>query len=248
MSYESLDYEPLFKKLEQEGFADWVAELRLADQRWFTDQHHGDFKRWNGALQHLPEIDITGRDLSSSAVSVEGHCNQPEVLREALRLLRPWRKGPYQIADTRIDTEWRSDFKWERVLPHISGLTGRNILDVGCGNGYHGWRMLNENPELVIGIDPSVLFNMQFRAINHYMQDRRIHLLPLTIQQMPSKMEWFDTVFSMGILYHRRSPIDHLLQLKSLFKPGGEVCLETLVIEGGAGTGAGAGVTLREDE
>ena len=48
-------------------------------------------------------------------------------------------------------------------------------------------------------------------------------------------MNWFDTVFSMGVLYHRKSPIDHLLQLKSLLCSGGELCLETLVIDGGKG-------------
>jgi len=95
--------------------------------------------------------------------------------------------------------------------------------------------MLNEQPELVLGIDPSILFNMQFQALNHFIHDDRINLLPLTIQRMPQNMQWFDTVFSMGILYHRRSPFDHLLQLKSLLKQGGELCLETLIIEGGEG-------------
>ena len=88
---------------------------------------------------------------------------------------------------------------------------------------------------MVLGIDPSVLFNMQFRALQHYIQDRRIHLLPVGIQHMPTNMQWFDTVFSMGVLYHRKSPLDHLLQLKALLQPGGELCLETLVIEGGRG-------------
>ena len=36
----------------------------------------------------------------------------------------------------------------------------------------------------------------------------------------------------MGVLYHRRAPIDHLLQLKACLRPGGELVLETLVIEG----------------
>jgi tRNA (mo5U34)-methyltransferase len=149
--------------------------------------------------------------------------------------LRPWRKGPFQIADVFIDTEWHSDFKWNRVHPHLSSLQGRNILDVGCGNGYHCWRMLDDNPQRVTGIDPSVLFNMQFQVLKHYIDDDRISMLPLTIQDMPLNMQWFDTVFSMGILYHRRSPFDHLLQLKGLLKQGGELCLETLVVEGGKG-------------
>ncbi|MBT3202776.1 MAG: tRNA 5-methoxyuridine(34)/uridine 5-oxyacetic acid(34) synthase CmoB [Gammaproteobacteria bacterium] len=230
-----MNYKLLFTQLEQAGFEDWVAELTRLNEKWFDDSHHGDFKRWNEALQMLPEVSVSNIDFSASAITVKGNCESGNKLHEALSLLKPWRKGPFKIADEYIDTEWRSDFKWERVLPHLSSLNKRKILDVGCGNGYHCWRMLNEQPEIVLGIDPSVLFNMQFQALNYYVQDERIHLLPLTIQEMPLNMQWFDTVFSMGILYHRRSPFDHLMQLKGLLKQGGELCLETLVIEGGEG-------------
>jgi tRNA (mo5U34)-methyltransferase len=39
----------------------------------------------------------------------------------------------------------------------------------------------------------------------------------------------------MGVLYHRRSPMDHLQELKDCLRPGGQLVLETLVIEGGPG-------------
>ncbi len=230
-----MDYSSLFNRLEQSGFSTWANELRKASDYWFSEANHGDFKRWHNALKLLPEINQSSIDLSSAAITVKGDCENIDNLNEALSALKPWRKGPFQLSDIYIDTEWRSDFKWERVYPHLAPLAQRKILDVGCGNGYHCWRMLNDDPELVLGIDPSILFNMQFQAINHYVKEERLRLLPLTIQDMPLNMQWFDTVFSMGVLYHRRSPFDHLLQLKGLLKQGGELCLETLVIEGGAG-------------
>jgi len=95
--------------------------------------------------------------------------------------------------------------------------------------------MLAEKPKLIVGVEPSVLFNLQFQAIQHYLGRPEIFLLPFGIEALPNDMNWFDTVFSMGVLYHRKSPIDHLLMLKSLLAPGGELCLETLVIEGGQG-------------
>ena len=52
---------------------------------------------------------------------------------------------------------------------------------------------------------------------------------------VPAKMQSFDTVFSMGILYHRKSPIDHLIELKDLLNDGGELVLDTLVVEGDEG-------------
>lgn len=36
----------------------------------------------------------------------------------------------------------------------------------------------------------------------------------------------------MGVLYHRRSPVEFLQQLKSLIRPGGQLVLETIVVEG----------------
>lgn len=160
------------------------------------------------------------------------HQGELNKLESLLRTFHPWRKGPYHVHGIHIDTEWRSDWKWDRVLPHISPLKNRSVLDVGCGNGYHMWRMLGEGARLTVGIDPSHLFLIQFEAIRKLMgDDQRAHLLPLGIEQLP-KLEAFDTVFSMGVLYHRRSPLDHLIQLKDQLVSGGELVLETLVIEG----------------
>jgi tRNA (mo5U34)-methyltransferase len=87
----------------------------------------------------------------------------------------------------------------------------------------------------VIGVEPSVLFNLQFMAIRKYLCRDDIHLLPIGVEDIPTDLEWFDTVFSMGVLYHRKNPREHLLQLKSFLRDGGQLCLETLVIEGPAG-------------
>lgn len=145
----------------------------------------------------------------------------------------PWRKGPFTVHGIHIDTEWRSDWKWDRVLPHISPLEGRYVLDVGCGSGYHLWRMVGEGAKLAVGIDPSPLFLCQFEAIRHFAgNDQRAHLLPLGIQELP-ELRAFDTVFSMGVLYHRKSPIEHIEQLCNQLKDDGELVLETLVIDGG---------------
>ena len=61
--------------------------------------------------------------------------------------------------------------------------------------------------------------------------DQRAHLLPLGIQELPD-LRAFDTVFSMGVLYHRKSPIEHIEQLRNQLKDDGELVLETLVVDG----------------
>jgi tRNA (mo5U34)-methyltransferase len=153
-------------------------------------------------------------------------------LETALRGLHPWRKGPYSLFGVNIDTEWRSDFKWNRFAHAIDSLEGRRVLDVGCGSGYHCWRMKGAGAAEVIGIDPTPLFVLQFKAIQHYLNIDTVHVLPLTLEQLPPKLKAFDTTFSMGVLYHRRSPIDHLTDLRDTLVSGGQLVLETLVVEG----------------
>ena len=228
-----MTWDSLFDYFKRHGLNHWAQRLEVDSRNWLAE--HGDYARWSDALKALPELDNVSGIFDSTAITIEAGCDRSTKLREALQGLMPWRKGPYQIADVYIDCEWRSDFKWNRVAPHLASLEGRRILDIGCGNGYHCWRMLAQSPELVLGIEPSVLFNIQFQALQGYLQRPEIHLLPIGVEDIPDELNWFDTVFSMGVLYHRRSPFDHLYQLRSFLAPGGELCLETLVIEGGPG-------------
>ena len=173
--------------------------------------------------------------LDEAVVRVEGACDDPvrQSIEALLRDLHPWRKGPFEIYGTRIETEWRSDLKWDRLASHIQPLTGRMVLDVGCGSGYHAWRMVGAGARRVIGIDPILLSGAQFLAIRHFAGDFPVDVLPVGIDDVPRNLRAFDTVFSMGVLYHRRSPLDDLLELKGCLREGGELVLETLVIEGG---------------
>lgn len=199
---------------------------------------HGKREEWLKALAQLPPSTPSIVDLNAAAIQMgQAQDLSPEqqvVLRQSLETFIPWRKGPFNLFGTYIDTEWRSDWKWQRVLPHLSDLTGRTILDVGCGSGYHLWRMRGAGAKLVIGIDPSLFFLMQFQCVRHYLPYEPVYYLPLKSEDLPTlkEGEGFDTVFSMGVLYHRRSPLQHLLELKGVLRAGGELVLETLVVEG----------------
>lgn len=196
---------------------------------------HGDLPKWLDILATLPNLEASTITLNRDAIEIgrpeDLQPQQAERLRDALRALSPWRKGPYELFGVYIDTEWRSDWKWNRVRPHISALANRRVLDVGCGTGYHCWRMLGDGADYVLGIDPSMRFVVQNAAIQYYAKDSRFDFAPLGIEDMPEDLPIFDSVFSMGVLYHRRHPINHLLELKSLLTANGELVLETLIFD-----------------
>ncbi|PAU62031.1 tRNA 5-methoxyuridine(34)/uridine 5-oxyacetic acid(34) synthase CmoB [Pseudomonas indica] len=226
-----IDLAPLVRRLAGTPLASWANSLQAQlDAR--MDIGHGDLERWQGALDALPDLKPTEVELRER-FRLDAPCTDATraQLRQALLGLSPWRKGPFDLFGVHIDTEWRSDWKWARVAPHLD-LHGKRVLDVGCGNGYYQWRMLGAGADSVIGIDPNWLFFCQFQAIQRYLPDLPAWHLPFALEDLPERLEGFDTVFSMGVLYHRRSPIEHLLALKDCLVRGGELVLETLVIAG----------------
>jgi len=183
------------------------------------------------ALANLPCVPVAAIPGKGMPV-LGGTAEDPESLRETLMVFHPWRKGPISLGGVTIETEWRSDWKWDRVEPHIR-LAGQRVLDIGCGNGYFGLRMLGAGAELVVGIDPTLVFVMQWLACRHFSGDIANYVLPLGIEDLPADPVAFDTVFSMGVLYHRKDPSHHLERIFSLLRPGGTMVLETLVLTDG---------------
>ncbi len=229
--------------LAHDALAPWLAWLPAALDAALDEASNGNLLWIRQALAALPAVRAQVVDVQRDTVQIgleaELSPTQRESLEQALRGLMPWRKGPFDVFGIHIDTEWRSDWKWGRVLPHLAPLAGRRVLDVGCGSGYHLLRMRGAGAALAIGIDPSVLFTAQFAALRHLSGVRHAHVLPFPLEGLPTpaqggRLPLFDTVFSMGVIYHRRDPHEHLAQLLECLRPGGQLLLESLVIEGGA--------------
>ena len=228
------DWEALSARWQDGPLSEWLALLSDQFTTGLSPARYGDLPRWREALGALPPLPSADIQLTTARVGLSGTvpAETMDTLHSALMGLHPWRKGPFELCGLHVDTEWRSDWKWDRLADAIAPLDGRRVLDVGCGNGYHCWRMLGAGAAEIIGIDPTPLFILQFKAVQHYLQQPGIHVLPMTLESMPEHLPVFDTVFSMGVLYHRRRPMDRLMSLKYKLAPGGQLVLETLVIEG----------------
>ena len=232
-----IDYSSFYARIARTRLKHWLRTLPADIHHWQQTQLHGDFQKWAKTLQALPDATAGSVELATEVrIGAADDLSDGDraKLEGLLKQYMPWRKGPFDLFGLFIDTEWRSDWKWQRVLPHLDNLENRYILDIGCGSGYHLWRMKGAGARMAIGIDPGQLFLMQFKAVQKYVPTSLatdVELLPLGVDDLP-KLEVFDTVFSMGVLYHRRSPIDFLSQCRDQLRKGGQLVLETLVVEG----------------
>ncbi len=209
-----IDYDKLRRRLRSLGLDKWADELPALTEQRFDSATHGDLPKWTAAVE-----------------SLRGS-GDPVEIKALLLQLSPWRKGPFDVGGVTIDAEWRSHIKWQRIAGAIESLAGRKVLDVGCGNGYYALQMREAGAECVIGVDPTLLYVMQFLAVNSLAGIDDVFVLPIRMQELPLPAKRFDTTFSMGVLYHQRGPIDHLRQLRDTLRPGGQLVLETIFVPG----------------
>ncbi len=197
---------------------------------------YGNEKIWREVIEALPPARQARVDASSDRVILGSSSDMEDHDRAALvrciRDLIPWRKGPFDLFGVPLDCEWASNIKWDRLKDHIGSLAGKRVFDVGCSSGYYMFRMLEKQPLMVLGIDPQLLYYYQFRLVQHYAAAKNLYYLPAGLEDIPDFTDYFDTVFFMGVIYHRKSPVDTLAQLRKSMIRGGELVIETLIIEG----------------
>lgn len=203
-----------------------------------TTIQNKNLKKFYSLLAGLPFVkEATEINLDEEAIKVKGviKAEDKQQIQNNLLKFNPWRKGPFNIFDIFIDSEWRCNLKWDR-LKNATDFQNKIILDVGCANGYYAYKFVTAGAREVVGIDPSLLSFFQFKALNTYVKNKNIAFLPLKLEDFPkvnSDYGYFDIAVSMGVLYHQKSPFEHLLDLKRQLKKDGVLILETLIIEQG---------------
>jgi tRNA (mo5U34)-methyltransferase len=237
-SSELFNFDRLYDRVSGDRWRNWADQLREDIPAAFEVSQNGHLPLWVELFEQLPKIQPDQVLLDQPIIKVRN--NTPidravsRKIEEILIQLVPWRKGPFRIHEVFVDSEWQSHLKWNRVKDVISPLDNRRILDVGCGNGYYALRMIGDGARFVIGMDPYLRYIVQYKFLSHFMQDAssEIQLAPVGFEQLPRHLEMFDTVFSMGVLYHQRSPFEHLQHLFEATRSEGEVVVESIVVNG----------------
>ncbi len=191
-----------------------------------------DIKPMREALAVLPLVEHTTYTLDNTIAINALHVNHSdkEIIKQCALALKPWRKGPFDLFDTFIDTEWQSFIKYNLLEPYMN-LEGKIVGDIGCNNGYYLFRMLSQRPKKLVGFDPSALYKTQFDFINHFIKSDIVYEM-LGVEHLPEYEHKFDTLFCLGVLYHRSDPIQTLKALYQGLNPNGELILDTFMIDG----------------
>jgi len=204
-------------------------------QQWAGQSKKG-FLRYRIPAERLAQYRAATIDLSGDAVIIgradEVTDTEQAEIRELLRSFMPWRKGPFSVFGVEVDSEWRSQRKWNRVRPVLPDLAGRVVADVGCSNGYYMFRLAEHRPSLVVGFEPAVQPYYCFKALNSMAGVTSLHIDLLGVEHMGLFADCFDVIFLMGVIYHRPSPLDTLRELMTALKPGGTLIVESQAIPG----------------
>ena len=200
--------------------------IRKERQKWMSWKNIAPMRE---ALERLPEIESTLRTGDTVSLHSDEKIDEAQ-LYEAAKAMMPWRKGPFELFGLFIDTEWRSDHKYNLLRPHFN-LTGKRVADIGCNNGYYLFRMQEDDPKALVGFDPSAVYKTQFDLINKFAKTDIVYEL-LGVEHLPFYEEKFDVIFCLGVLYHRSDPVAMLKALAKGLGKEGEVILDTFMIDG----------------
>ena len=200
--------------------------IREERQKWMTWKNIAPLRE---AIEKLPNIDTKVELGDVVALACKDEVDA-DLIENTARMMMPWRKGPFDLFGLFIDTEWKSNIKYNLLRPHFN-LKDKKVADIGCNNGYYLFRMQEDAPKKLVGFDPSSLYKTQFDFINHFAKTEIVYEL-LGVEHLPFYEEKFDLIFCLGVLYHRSDPVSMLKELYKGLENKGEVILDTFYIEG----------------
>jgi tRNA (mo5U34)-methyltransferase len=199
-------------------------------ERKFEEKNGSHYDRYKSALSKLKTFPSLCFDARGPEVFIGDRSELSDEdfqdIKNCLEVFKPWKKGPFQIFGESIDAEWRSDWKWGRILPHCPSLKDKVIADIGAHNGYYMFRMAAEKPKLVIGFEPIVRHWYCFDFLQSYAQVPQLHFEPLGVEHIADFPCFFDVIFCLGILYHHTDPVGLLQKMREALTPGGTIIID----------------------
>jgi ubiquinone/menaquinone biosynthesis C-methylase UbiE len=134
----------------------------------------------------------------------------------------------------RWDELWRSRkrlYVYRNVVKiadeFLGGLSGRRVLEVGCGRGATLLELARRGAT-VVGLDYSEEAIAVCRTLARKTGTRdRAEFVKADAQKLPFESESFDFVFSVGLIEHFEDPTDILNEQRRVLRTGGYCLVQT---------------------
>ncbi len=153
-------------------------------------------------------------------------------LRRWIAAFGPWRKGPFQLFGERIDANWKSHWKWDRIAPYLDAPADARVCDLGCNNGYYLFRLAEAGVQRAVGYDPAPAFGRAFAWLNAFARREEIEYRPAGFEALVEEPAAYDALLCMGLLYHHSDPVRILRLCHAALRPGGQLIVESLALPG----------------
>jgi SAM-dependent methyltransferase len=108
-----------------------------------------------------------------------------------------------------------------KVMMTPQELSGKLVLDAGCGNGRYT-KIARDYGGEVFGVDLSGAVESAFENTKY---DEKIHIIQSDLFKLPFRKETFDFVFSNGVLMHTGNARKAFLNLSTLLKNDGTITI-----------------------
>jgi 2-polyprenyl-3-methyl-5-hydroxy-6-metoxy-1,4-benzoquinol methylase len=103
--------------------------------------------------------------------------------------------------------------RFELAFEILGDLSGKSVLDIGCGSGRYMFRALEKKADYIVGIDAAAGALEQARKIAEELNLKdRLEFIKADFMDFASDRK-FDVIFAVGYFDYIFNPLDHLQKM-----------------------------------
>ncbi len=134
----------------------------------------------------------------------------------------------WQIHDHLADYQRRQLQDWMAPM-ELGDLSGRRVLEAGCGKGRHSVVLASFAPKELLSVDLSEAIYLAARNTANL---DNVTCVRADLLDLPVEADSMDVVVCLGVLHHLENPLAGLRELWRVLRPGGTLCLWVYAREG----------------